>query len=89
MNEVKADHHEAVKKIVQENSTYESLMTPVNDWIGYYENLKEEEEEWNECLRADSGIDEEINKPMYGGVSDDWWEYLDKIGYDKRYDLDD
>ena len=26
------------------------------------------------------------DEPLYGGVSDDWEEYLDKIGHDKSYD---
>ena len=26
------------------------------------------------------------DEPIYGGVSDDWEEYLDKIGHDKSYD---
>ena len=92
LNEVKADHHDAVQAIVQGNTVFESLNKAVDNWIGYYKNLKEEEEEWYELNRPDDKVDDDDdgnNQLMYGGVSDDWWDYLDKIGYDKRYDLDD
>jgi hypothetical protein len=69
--------------IISQNSDYVSLEKSADDLKGYYENMKEEEIEWFEGLREDVESDHE---PMYGGVSDDWEDYLDKIGYDKSYD---
>lgn len=55
------------------------MKTACQSWSGSYENMKEEELEWNELNRVEEEVEEEDGK-MYGGhrLSDDW-EYLDMI----------
>jgi hypothetical protein len=59
-----------------------SLKETAEHWKGSYENLKEEEIEWNE-INAEESYHYDDNEKLYGGLSDDWEEYLDMIHHDK------
>jgi hypothetical protein len=80
VEEVNKDHHDSVIAMINNNPNYNSLLEAARHWKGSYDNMKEEEEEWISLHRPDTPEDHE---PMYGGLSDDWEEYLDMIHYDK------
>lgn len=85
MELVERNDHRALLALIEGNEELNSLTKAANHWNGSNENLKEEEAEWNEINRVDS-YDNNDRQPMYGGLSDDWKEYLDMIHHDKTYD---
>jgi hypothetical protein len=69
---------------ISAHQEYSSLQDSANNLKGSYENMLEELREWNKINYYESP--ESSPSPMYGGLSDDWEEYLDMIGHDKYYD---
>lgn len=61
----------------------DDLKTACEGWSGSYENMKEEEQEWYELMVEE---EEDQDGKMYGGLSDDWEEYLDMINHDQTND---
>eukprot|EP01038_Epipyxis_sp_PR26KG_P016361 gene16361-22299_t len=78
------DQHDATLLLINNNQNYVSLRKAAENWKGYYVNMKEEEAEWYEMNRVDSDFDK--NEPLYGGISDDWEEYLDAIHHEQCND---
>lgn len=60
------------------------------DWCGkedfFYDSDEEVMRRYMLCIMREFIYDYDDDEPMYGGVSDDWEEYLDMIGHDKSYD---
>lgn len=84
LREVEKERHNNVLEIIQTQPAFSSLLDAARHWKGSYDNLKEEEAEWNEMLWQECcGEDDFADEPLYGGLSDDWEEYLDMIHYDK------
>lgn len=76
--EVNRGNHTRAIAMITTNEAYRSLIEAARSWKGFYDNMEEEEAEWIELNRPDV---RENNEPMYGGLSDDWEEYLDMIDH--------
>jgi hypothetical protein len=84
LREVENDNNIEVLSRINFLLDLDELKTACEDWSGSYENMKEEEQEWNELNRVEE--EEDQDGKMYGGLSDDWEEYLDMINYDQTND---
>ena len=71
-------------EFVNGNELFIALKEAADHWKGYYDNMKEEEIEWNE-INTDTTDSYHMrdNEKLYGGLSDDWEEYLDMIHHEK------
>jgi hypothetical protein len=86
LHEIEQDNHKAAMDLITENESFRSLTSAALNWQGSYENMKEEEEEWYQDIGGYTyGEDSDTGK-MYGGISDDWEEYLDMIGHEQNND---
>jgi hypothetical protein len=88
LHEVHKGHHDVVKKIVEENPNFRSLVDAVNIWIGSHNKMveeKEDEDYWDIDRYEDDRDNED--EGLYDGCDDwSWGDYCDKIGLDKSND---
>jgi DNA-binding transcriptional MerR regulator len=86
LQEVHNGHHDVVKKMVEENLDFRSLVDAVNIWIGYHDKMVEEKEDEDICDRYRYEYDRDNeDEGLYDGC-DNWGDYCDKIGLDKSND---
>jgi hypothetical protein len=55
---------------------FDELKTACECWSGNYENMKEEQIEWNELNRVEEEEDPDMIGGMYGELSFDWEDML-------------